>query len=202
MKIQFKPTLTMMDVDYFKTYVFPLGQPRARSELIPQKGAIIYMNAPECISIVRVCLLVASEYGGVWDFTILSEGSPGCWVGDLEPGSIEFAMVREGSPDSRNNPYILDVPENPSPLIVNWLAGSRIKIVQKYDYFDIIGTAPAFVSLAHHFASLASNIYPSGTRICYEPGRDLVPDSLPLVIEKVDFPMDVPWARPPPSKKQ
>lgn len=191
MKIIYHPSRDSEAEEWFlRTYVFPLGQPRARARLLPTGEALIQVNEAKCLSFARVCVLVASGINDDWEMTTAAESPSGSWYGDLEPGSVEFSVARMGPPLTSEF-YELEIPEGTEASFPSRLPGSAAKVEVASDYFTIFANGPGFVSLARHLAALI-NGPPMGRTLRYEPGADLEPESAVLVIEKTPLPLVAP----------
>lgn len=168
---------------FLEEYVLPLG-PSVASASLDSEGAKLQLGAGKCLSLARAVLLVASGVTDDWELTTAGEDRSERFAGDLTPGSVEFAIVREGTPD-RHEIHILEVPDEPRPMELRWRKRAKMRISNEDDFFTIFGNSPALISFAEHLAFLASSKVPERTQARYLPGRDLEASSLPLVIERI-----------------
>lgn len=189
MRIVYRPSRdSLAEERFLRTYVFPLGEARARARLGSDCGALIEANEAKCLSFARVCLLVASGVHDDWEFTTVMESPAGQRYGDLDPDSVEFSLARMGDP-TRADVFELYVPEQPNAPVPGWLPRSVAEVTTDEDYFTVKANALGLVSLARQLAALSSREVPMGTSLRYEPGVELEQTSTPLALEKGYFPL-------------
>jgi hypothetical protein len=199
MRILYQPSRdAKSEAAFFERFVSPLGQPRASAEIVEGKRVLVVVNSAKCLSLARVCLLLATGASNVWELTRVEEASSGSWYGDLEPDSVEFSLVRSGPPEA-HRVIEIEVPEGTDEAKFVWSPYASGRVALGQDYFDLFANASALVSIARNLAVLASTLYPEGAEIRYEPTRELESGSVAAAIKKGTFKADVPWAHWRPS---
>lgn len=183
-------------IAFYRKYVDPHGDQRLESRGDPIRGLSLAGNESAIMELILILVNVVSNKNGMWDFREKELMKDGVWIGDTEPGSSNFALATLETTDSAE-PFIYTPPvpaiSSNGNLKLEWRTNSQIKVVYTRkggDWWTVLGNRPGFFSLGMHLATLAQIDVPHGATIRYEPGRELLKDSLPLVIAKRDFPTE------------
>lgn len=193
------------DHEYHARYVYPLGRPR--KQVVLANGEVRFrFDRPGGLS--SVVILAELAAGALTDMTWeeVEDQPPSGWWGDLEPGSPAFRMERRGPKVELAQGFRYEPPPFRPGHEPPTEPGSRFSIavepVERGPPWVILSANGAgFLSFARHVIYLAQEDVPTGARIVYDGPGILDAGSRQLVLERADFPSDVPWAVPPRAKE-
>lgn len=184
---------------YLRRIVQLAGRPRKEVRILEDHVKLRFDRAGGLGSVPILMELAAGVLTTMmWE--AIEEQPPSGWWGDLEPGSPGFRMERQGPKIEPPGGFRHEPPPFEPSLALPSEPGARFFVTIEGEgerYTNLSGNGEAFITLAKHMVYLGQDHVPIGSRIDYAGSEILEVGSMRLVLERANFPKDVPWAFPP-----
>jgi hypothetical protein len=186
---------------YKARYVYALGRPRKRV-VVGEREVRLQFDLPGALNSVPILVELAAGSLTEMAWEQVEDQPPSGWWGDLEPGSPTLYMKRRGPkvelPQGfRYSPPPFRNKSRPPPERGTRLAAELQDSGSGRLLLILAANGAGFLSIAKHLVFLGRLEIPVGTRIAYGRAEILEPGSRRIVLERAEFPKDVPWSVPP-----